>query len=589
VKFPNSATPASGNFLRLTNIVINEVLANPTNEMEQAIELYNPTSQMVEIGNWYLSNDELNPLKHAIRRGHSLYGGGYLVIYFPAGALDLNPLGGTIWLSETDAASNLSGFRAVAHYGPSVPGQSVGRTASCSGLGFVPLAYPTFGVDYPQQPAVMRTGRGAFNAPPAAGFGDTNQPAGPPVILEQPLSRAIRSSSIMSFSVAVCGAAPLTYRWFHNGAPLSGATENPLVLSNASPPEVGDYHVVVSNSLGSVTSLVARLEFGGFPEITAQPVSFRTNSGNTATFQVGSVNASTYQWRRNAFPIAGATNGTLVLSNVTLADAGYYSVLVGNALGTIASHTATLTIDQGLEITSQPQSFVVSPGTNVTFAISALGTGELRYQWHFNSNAIANATNSALALNNVQLANHGVYWVDVTDDNGVVRSEPATLIVRVAPSIHQQPASITAMIGDTVTFSVGAAGTPPLGYRWRRNTVNIAFKVGDPIFTITNVQPSDAGVYQVVVTNLVNSVGTLSATANLTVVGPPQLSQPRLLTNGHFEVMLMGFTGVTYAVERSLNLTNWVDLMTISATNSQMPVIDPAPGQHRFYRARLAP
>ena len=517
-----------------------------------------------------------------------MHGGGYLVIYFPPGTLDLDPLGDTIWLSEADAVGNLSGYRTGAPSRASQPGQSSGRSVLCFGKVFEPLAYPTFGADYPQQVGQLRTGRGAFNAPLASDFGELNQPMGPPEILEQPLSRAIPTSSTVSFSVVACGEAPLSYQWFYNGAPRTDATESFLVLSNASPPNVGDYYVVVSNSLGSVTSLFARLEFGGFPEITTQPVSFRTNSGNTATFQVGAVNASTYQWRRNAFPIAGATNSTLILPNITLADVGSYSVIVGNALGTVASHTATLTIDQGLEITSQPQSFVVSPGTNVSFVVGALGAGQLRYQWYFNSNTIAGATSSALALNNVQLANHGVYWVEVSDDNGVVRSEPATLTVRVAPSIQQQPASVTAMVGGTVTFSVGATGTPPLGYRWRRNTVNIAFKIGDPTFTITNVQPSDAGVYQVVVTNVVNSVGTLSAAATLTVVGPPQLSQPRLLTNGHFEVMLMGYTGVTYAVERSINLSNWVDLMMISPTNAQMPVIDPAPGQHRFYRARLA-
>jgi beta-galactosidase len=51
-----------------------------------------------------------------------------------------------------------------------------------------------------------------------------------------------------------------------------------------------------------------------------------------------------YQWRFNGINIAGATNASLLLSNVTPADAGVYSVVASNAFGTVTSSDAVLTV-----------------------------------------------------------------------------------------------------------------------------------------------------------------------------------------------------------------------------------------------------
>ena len=54
---------------------------------------------------------------------------------------------------------------------------------------------------------------------------------------------------------------------------------------------------------------------------------------------------------------------------------------------------------------------------------------------------------------------------------GYVESPPFTLDTRppTAVTITQQPASQTVQAGSSVTFTVGATGTPPLAFQWYKN------------------------------------------------------------------------------------------------------------------------
>jgi len=80
------------------------------------------------------------------------------------------------------------------------------------------------------------------------------------------------------------------------------------------------------------------------PTITTQPVSVTKNPGETATFTVGATGATSYQWKKNGVNIAGATAATLTLANVQLSQAGFYSVSVSNAGGTVTSSSAQLVV-----------------------------------------------------------------------------------------------------------------------------------------------------------------------------------------------------------------------------------------------------
>ena len=82
--------------------------------------------------------------------------------------------------------------------------------------------------------------------------------------------------------------------------------------------------------------------------ITVPPQSQVANAGATVSFSVTATGTSqlSYQWLFNGANIPGATSQTLTLDFVSSTEAGAYSVVVGNAYGSVVSAPAQLTVTQ---------------------------------------------------------------------------------------------------------------------------------------------------------------------------------------------------------------------------------------------------
>lgn len=100
-----------------------------------------------------------------------------------------------------------------------------------------------------------------------------------PAILTQPVSQTVTAGSSVQFSIVASGDPTLTYQWYFNGSPFGGATSDTLSFSNARSSDAGDYTVVVTNSLGSVTSNKASLVVNSTPS-TPPPTNNPGNSGS---------------------------------------------------------------------------------------------------------------------------------------------------------------------------------------------------------------------------------------------------------------------------------------------------------------------
>src|SRR2546426_1405702 len=79
------------------------------------------------------------------------------------------------------------------------------------------------------------------------------------------------------------------------------------------------------------------------------------------------------------------------------------------------------------------------------------------------------------------------------------------------PVITQQPASQTARLGGTATFTVQASGTSPLVFQWRKNGVNVPGATGSSL-TLTGVAAEDGGSYTVAISDLTGAVESQPAT-----------------------------------------------------------------------------
>jgi uncharacterized repeat protein (TIGR01451 family) len=371
----------------------------------------------------------------------------------------------------------------------------------------------------------------------AGGLAATSAPVNiiidvPPSITTQPQSQTVIPGANVNFTVVSAGTAPLIYQWQFDGTNLPGATNSALALLNVEINRAGSYEVIVTNRVGSAVSSNAVLNVfvQTLPQISiiAPAVGSLFKEGNPITIIAGVTNLSgpitnvlfyagtallgAATQSPFSFVWTNAPPGTNILTAVAYANDGLSAT----------SPTVNIIIDVPPAITTQPQSQTVIQGSSVAFSATVTGTAPLAFQWQFNGNTLAGATNSTLSLAAVQPSNAGLYSVIVANRVGAATSSNALLTVNVPPTITRQPASVTASQGASVTFGVTAAGTLPLIYQWSFNGSSLPNATNSTL-TLPGVLPSNAGSYSVVVGNVAGSATSLNAV--LTVNVPPTITQ----------------------------------------------------------------
>jgi hypothetical protein len=355
-------------------------------------------------------------------------------------------------------------------------------------------------------------------------------------ITTQPANLSVAAGGDAVFAVSATGTEPLSYQWRRNGQNIAGANGAVLRLSSVAAGDDGaQLSVVVSNAAGTAQSQAAQLRVTAgapaavAPTIVTQPTGVTARRGQTATFGVG-INGTgpfSYQWRLNGNAIAGATAAVYSIASVADADAGSYSVVVSNSVGSVTSGAAALAIAAdpppptpvAPRITTQPAGLVVLPGNSATFAVAATGTGPLAYQWSRDGTEISGATGPVLALSSVQAGDAGSYTVRVSNAAGAVTSNGAQLIVPGAPVITGQSINVTGYTGQSANFVLSVVGNPAPSCQWLRNSVAIAGATSCTGYTTPPLTLADSGaVYNVVAYNAAGTV--FGAGALLTVETP---------------------------------------------------------------------
>jgi hypothetical protein len=142
--------------------------------------------------------------------------------------------------------------------------------------------------------------------------------------------------------------------------------------------------------------------------IATQPRSQSAATGASVSFSVvaGGSAPFSYQWRKDAGPIAGATNSVLALTNIQAADVGSYSVTVANDISSTNSTAATLTIGQA----QRPViSSIVTSGSNVTITWTNVVDGAA---YRLQSNTSLDNTNWVNVVPDVTAANGSAFKTD---------------------------------------------------------------------------------------------------------------------------------------------------------------------------------
>lgn len=259
----------------------------------------------------------------------------------------------------------------------------------------------------------------------ACGPGDSAAKAdAAPVITTQPASASSTGVVATVFKVVATGGG-LVYQWYRDGTAIADATQ-----ASYSTVTAGSYYVVVSNTIGKVTSSTATLTVTVDPVITVQPQSASVTAGKSAVLSVVATGAGLgYQWYRSGTVITGAT-----ASSYATSVAGTYTVVVSSSrTGAKSATSAVATVSLSASavaptITTQPVAQRVTAGNAVNFSVATTGT-DLTYQWFKDGVAIALATSPGLALDPVTSVNAGNYYVVVTNSLGFVASNVVALSV----------------------------------------------------------------------------------------------------------------------------------------------------------------
>lgn len=360
----------------------------------------------------------------------------------------------------------------------------------------------------------------------------------PPIFEIQPTNTTVELGLPGFVHATMAGNPPLTLQWYHNGNPLTDATNETYSIPAAALTNAGLYQLFATNQFGWLASDAANLTVlqpGALPEITTHPQS-RTNAlGSQASFSVSARGQAPlfYQWYKNGVAIPGRRDPALLLSGVQFTDAATYQVVVTNQLGSVSSSNATLTVfsPSAVAITSQPVGTNVLVGQNVTLSVTATGSPVIGYQWLKDSAAIPGATASILQLDNVTAAAGGAYSVQVFNDYSGTNSVTVPVNVRQVPVFTQQPQSVVATNNQFTTFQTTVAGLPAPVLRWYKDGVALTnsigyFGVDSPTLTIPAAGIAHIGTYYLQASN---SVGlTLSSPALLGLNFPPRiLTQPQ--------------------------------------------------------------
>jgi hypothetical protein len=342
----------------------------------------------------------------------------------------------------------------------------------------------------------------------------------PIAIVTPPANTSAHVGEAAAFSVAASGF-PIFYQWRHNGAPLAGATNANLTLNSVNAADAGQYSVVVSNTLNSVTSspaLLTVLPQISFPFLPLTNLWRYDQSGNDLGAAWREVNYNDIAWPLGrgvfAFETAAAvtalTRTALALSNAS-----------GQRILTYYFRTSFVCTND--------------PATVYLVASNLVDDGAVAY---LNGVEVFRFNMPGGAINAATLASEGVIGNDEGDFITRVFSA-APLVVGtnwLAVEVHQAdpdssdvvfglalraqsrtdglativlpPRATTVDFGDTVALEVVAAGAPPLSYQWQFNGVNMPGQTG-PTLEIPQAAPVHDGFYSVRVSNASNTVTTV--------------------------------------------------------------------------------
>jgi gliding motility-associated-like protein len=357
---------------------------------------------------------------------------------------------------------------------------------------------------------------------------------GNPVISQQPA--AISSCSGLENKAIVVASSDdnrLAYSWYKDGALIGGQINSQLLFSKIGLGDGGTYKVVVTNgcSLSTTSSnfqVVVKEKIALTGSIADKVLCVGTNLNADISASLSGVDlASVYQWKLNGIDITDASAKTsfLKLLNLAKPNEGSYSIIASNSCGASTLDLFKLSTTAVPEITTQPIAGFACAGGSFTNTVVVANAAQLplSYQWYKDGNIVANnGLSQQLLLQNIAVADQGLYAVRVSNTCGTTQSSSGRLSLVGNPVIAQQPLPISACVGEEgVATVVATSDDAKIAYSWFKDGVLMPGQIGQQL-VFAKIASNDIGVYKAVVTNGCNLTTT---TSNFQIIIKEKISQ----------------------------------------------------------------
>lgn len=317
-------------------------------------------------------------------------------------------------------------------------------------------------------------------------------------VTSQPANTSVCLNSSASFTVAASGST-LTYQWQvstnggGNWTDINGATAATYTIANVTAAMNNTQYRAVVFSCGptGVNSNAAVLTITNPANITAQPADATVCPGANVTFST-TVNGTslTYQWQistngGNTYTnIGGAINSSYTVNGVNTSQNGnrYRVIINGTCTVDLSSNAATLTVNQPVQITAEPQNVQKCAGQDASFTVAASGSS-ISYQWQVSigGGPFVNLTNTApysgvttptLTITNTTVNMDNYIFRAIVDGPpcGSVTSATARLIVHSLPGAVLTAAEYSTIQPNTPS-GLYVTVSPPgqYTYQWFRD------------------------------------------------------------------------------------------------------------------------
>ena len=496
---PGAVDPAPGSF---PSVIINEVLAHTDPPDFDSIEILNTTTNTVDVGNWWLSDDLFEPRKYRIPAPRLIAPGDYAVFTeseFGAGATGflLSSTDDEAYIFSGNSVGDLTGYFHGYHFEASANGVSFGRyTNSQTNVFFVAQSSNTFG--FPN--AAPKVGPVVISEimyhPPDLGGVDNS------------IDEFVELHNVTTNAVPLYDVAAPTNRWrLESGIDYVFST-NDVIPANGFLLVVNFYTTNAAQlaafrtKYGVPTNVPVVGPYAGKLDNSGEDIDlYRPDTPNSNSVPYILVESVSYSgdapWDIGADGLGPSLQRRFVRDFGN--DPTNWFAALPNAGRPASSGLPPV-------ITVQPHDVLAIQFTTTNLSVTVSGSTPLDYRWQRNGIFLAGQTNATLTFSNIQPSDAGGYSVVAFNAAGWTYSATAQVSVLIPVRITSHPTNQSVLPGTNVTMSAQAVGNGTIRYQWRVNGINIPGATNSSYsFTNANLDDHHNNAYSVYVEDAISS------------------------------------------------------------------------------------